>query len=124
MLYKIKGNRFYISDPAKGLDIVKEIEFVEKWISSKADGVPTGIVLTLEPTPAFYNNAYNSDYYQSDKKGFSNIFPYLHPYKKLIIQLILGMLLGSLLQLILPFLSQAVIDTGINTGNIHFITHL
>ncbi|MDD4087256.1 MAG: ABC transporter transmembrane domain-containing protein, partial [Bacteroidales bacterium] len=37
-------------------------------------------------------------------------------------QLILGMLLGSLLQLIFPFLTQSVVDVGINTRDLNFIT--
>ncbi len=37
------------------------------------------------------------------------------------VQLVLGLLLGSLLQLLFPFLTQAVVDVGINTHNISFI---
>jgi len=36
--------------------------------------------------------------------------------------LFLGMLFGSMLQLIFPFLTQSVVDVGINTQNINFIT--
>jgi len=121
VLYKIKSGNFYISDPATGLVKLSQKEFVKKWISSVDSGEQTGIALTLEPTPDFYNNKFNEDYYETDKKGFGNIIPYLYPYKKLIVQLCLGMLLGSLLQLVLPFLSQSVVDTGINTANLHFV---
>jgi len=37
------------------------------------------------------------------------------------VQLAVGLLLGSLLQLIFPFLTQSIVDTGVNTGNIHFV---
>jgi ATP-binding cassette, subfamily B, bacterial len=80
-----------------------------------------GIALTLEPTPSFHNNQYNEDYTEQKSKGFGSIVGYLFPYKKLIVQLMLGMLLGSLLQLILPFLTQSVIDTGVNTSNLPFV---
>jgi ATP-binding cassette, subfamily B, bacterial len=80
-----------------------------------------GIALTLEPTPLFYNNQYNEDYTEQKSKGLGSIVSYLFPYKKLIVQLMLGLLLGSLLQLILPFLTQSVIDTGVNTGNLPFV---
>jgi ATP-binding cassette, subfamily B, bacterial len=80
-----------------------------------------GIALVLEPTPLFYNNQYTEDYTEQKSKGFGSIVSYLYPYKKLIVQLILGLLLGSLLQLILPFLTQSVIDTGVNTGNLPFV---
>ena len=36
-------------------------------------------------------------------------------------QLFVGLLLGSLIQLILPFLTQSIIDVGINTRNVNFI---
>ncbi len=121
VLYKTKTNRFYISDPAIGLVNYNKKEFEKKWLSNKIDTENTGIVLTLEPTHVFYNNPYSNDFFEAENKGFSKILPYIYPYKKLIIQLCLGMLLGSLLQLLSPFLSQAVIDTGVNTGNIHFV---
>jgi ATP-binding cassette, subfamily B, bacterial len=80
-----------------------------------------GIALVLEPTPLFYNNQYDEDYTEQKSKGFGSIISYIFPYKKLIVQLMLGLLLGSLLQLILPFLTQSVIDTGVNTGNLPFV---
>ncbi len=123
------GMEFHISDPATGLVKLFQKEFEQKWISANISSTSSpkgeiegaGVALTLEPTPSFYSNNYSSDFYETDKKGFANIWPYLFPYKKLIIQLGLGMLLGSLLQLLLPFLSQSVIDTGVNTANIHFV---
>ncbi|GGI28663.1 ABC transporter transmembrane domain-containing protein [Pedobacter mendelii] len=36
-------------------------------------------------------------------------------------QLFVGLGVGSLLQLILPFLTQSIVDTGINTRNLNFI---
>lgn len=33
----------------------------------------------------------------------------------------LGVILGSLLQLVFPFLTQSVVDVGINTQNIQFV---
>jgi len=121
VLYKIKKNSFYISDPGKSLLRYTEKEFTEKWISSRAENVNTGISLTLEPTPLFFKGEYDEDFYEQKSKGFGNIISYLFPYKKLIVQLMLGLLLGSLLQLILPFLTQSVIDTGINTSNLPFV---
>ena len=121
VLYKIKNDHYFISDPAKGLIKYSEEEFRQDWLSSKDSHESTGIALTLEPTAEFHNNKYHGELYEEKKKGFSTIFPYLYPYKKLILQLCLGMLLGSLLQLVLPFLSQSIVDTGINTANIHFV---
>jgi ATP-binding cassette, subfamily B, bacterial len=121
VLYKLKKNAFYISDPGKSLLKYTEVEFVQQWLSHNESNEKTGIALSLEPTPLFYNNQYNEDYTEQKNKGFGSIISYLYPYKKLIVQLMLGLLLGSLLQLILPFLTQSVIDTGVNTSNLPFV---
>lgn len=59
----------------------------------------------------------------TDKKsfGFAFLFRYLIPYKSFVIQLAIGLLAGSLLQLIFPFLTQSIVDVGIQNQNIHFI---
>lgn len=132
VLYKIKKQHFFVADPGRGLLKYQQKEFEQKWISSNHSSsqssqylpptlVGTGVALLLEPTPSFYNNIYNDDYSEDRRKNFSNIIKYLYPYKKLIVQLVLGLLLGSLLQLVFPFLTQSIVDTGINTGNLHFI---
>lgn len=42
-------------------------------------------------------------------------------YKRYIFQIILGLLTGGFLSLILPFISQAIVDEGIGTGNLNFV---
>jgi ATP-binding cassette subfamily B protein len=76
--------------------------------------------LLSETTPVFYKNK-SVEQNHTDKIGFGSVFAYFKNHKKLIIQLILGLLAGSMLQLILPFLTQSVVDTGIQTRNINFI---
>ena len=128
VLYKMRrsllrrDDSYFIADPGKGLINYGQKEFLQHWLSTNENDENCGIALLLEPTPAFYSNEYNDDYSETVNKGFGNLIKYLYPYKKLIVQLIVGLLLGSLLQLIFPFLTQSIVDTGINTGNIHFIT--
>ena len=116
VLYKIKNNKYYLSDPASGLITYDEKEFSKNWFSTKE--LHAGLSLILSPGP---------DFYQIDeeeptlKLGWSKIFTYFYKYKKLFIQLILGMVLGTILSLITPFLTQSVVDIGINTKNISFI---
>lgn len=45
----------------------------------------------------------------------------LKRYSHFFFQLILGLLLGSVLQLILPFLTQSIVDTGIDGRDIGFV---
>ncbi len=49
------------------------------------------------------------------------LWKYLVKYKRFFTQLILGLFLGSLLQLIFPFLTQAIVDTGIQGKDIGFV---
>jgi ATP-binding cassette subfamily B protein len=119
VLYKInrKGEKLFVADPAAGkLKYTKE-EFCNCWLSAKKDGEDKGVVLLLEPTPDFY--AHEDE--PVNRKGFSFLFTYLKPYKNLVFQLFLGLLFGSLLQLIVPFLTQSIVDIGINNQNIGFI---
>ena len=81
-------------------------------ISSRA-----GIVLILEPSPAFYREKGDED----KRLKFSYLLQYLRPYKSYLIQLALAMLTASVLSLILPFLTQSVVDKGIGTGNLSFV---
>ena len=120
VLYKIKNDKFYVSDPAHGLISYRSEEFLKFWIGTNASGAtPEGIALVIEPTPEFYN----TDLENRDGReyNFSFISRYLFKYKKFIFQLVLGLLAGSLLQLILPFLTQSIVDVGIRNQDINFI---
>lgn len=122
VVYKIKKNRVFIADPGLGLAQYSKNDFKQHWISDKEDGTEEGVALLLEPSPAFFN-AEPEEENQPVNNGlaFKNIFRYILPHKRLLLQLMLGLGIGSLLQLFLPFLTQSVVDTGINTANIHFI---
>lgn len=120
VLYKKKKGICYISDPAVGLIEYNQEEFLKFWIGNNAnETTEEGIALLLEPTPRFYQSEFESD----DNKGFGFglLFQYIFPYKSFIIQLIIGLIAGSLLELIFPFLTQSIVDVGIQNQNIHFI---
>ena len=121
VLYKVKKNKLFVADPANGLLTFTQDEFKQSWVSGKSNGQEEGIALLLEPAPAFYENADEIEEKKTSGLAFKNIFNYIFPYKKLVFQLFIGLGVASLLQLFLPFLTQSVVDTGINTGNIHFV---
>ena len=108
-----------IADPMQEKMEMTQSEFLRCWLSSKANGQDTGTVLMLQPTPAFYESEDEGKKVDRDIRYFSR---YLMPYRKQFLQLALGMLIGSLLQLVFPFLTQAIVDTGIRVGNLNFIT--
>jgi len=107
----------FVSDPGKGLVSYTADEFCQHWLSAQAGDHEEGVVLLLEPTPQFYE--------QEDEApttyGFDRVFAYLWQYKRLLAQLVLGLAVGSGLQLLFPFLTQSVVDVGINTQNLSFI---
>ena len=120
VLYKFKKGTYYISDPAIGLIEYNQIEFLKFWIGNNAkETTEEGIALLLEPAPKFYQNEFDID--KNIGFGFGLLLKYIYPYKSFIIQLIIGLLAGSLLQLIFPFLTQSIVDVGIQNQNIHFI---
>jgi len=115
VLYKIKKAKFFLADPANGLVVLTEQDFNRNWITDTEAN--EGIALLLSPTPAFYE--------QDNEKGtevsWGFLLRYLTRYKQLVLQLLFGLGIGSLLQLITPFLTQSVVDIGINTRNLNFV---
>lgn len=116
VLYKVSKGRYYISDPATGLVTYDHKEFASNWYSAKE--LHTGLSLLLSPGPEFYQL---DDEELDLALGWRKMLTYFYRFRRLFMQLILGMLLGTILQLITPFLTQSVVDIGINTKNISFI---
>ncbi|NOQ27513.1 MAG: ATP-binding cassette domain-containing protein [Bacteroidales bacterium] len=123
VVYKITKNRngkilVYVADPGRGLIKFTKEEFMSGWATTKEGGEEKGLCLLLETTPDFYQ----AEDEKINKSGFKFLFSYLRPYKDIITQLFLGLLLGSLLQLVFPFLTQSIVDKGINNQNLSFVT--
>lgn len=118
VVYKIKKGRVYMADPAIGsLDYSQE-EFIASWIGNNADEATSeGVVLIVEPTPKFYQETYEEEV----RYGIGFISKYLLQYKKLLFQLVIGLLGASLLQLVFPFLTQSIVDVGIQNEDLNFI---
>lgn len=117
VVYKINKETLWVADPAVGLVKYKRDEFERNWTSTVVEGKPAGLVLILEPTP----DLFEKENEQEKTHGFTFLLRYFRFYKKYILQLVLGLLLGSCIQLILPFLTQAIIDIGLNNDDLGFI---
>lgn len=120
-----KDDKIIIADPAeKGIISISKQHFLSYWLSSdnntadKPDTAErTGIALLLEPDATFNSQEEDKD----NKVGWGMLTTHLHKQRRFIIQLFLGLLIGSLLQLIFPFLTQNIVDKGINNLDINFI---
>jgi ATP-binding cassette, subfamily B, bacterial len=123
VVHKIEKPRFskkttiHVADPAKNLIEYDSEDFCKGWLAGKTNNEEEGIALLLEPTPRFYEEEGE----KSKGLAIGMLWQYVFRYKNLLLQLCLGLLVGSILQMVLPFLTQSVVDTGIQTRNIHFI---
>ena len=117
VVYKISKDKVWAADPAIGLVKLDRDEFVRNWASTLSEGKPAGLVLIIEPTPALFEKENEKE----STRGFRFLLKYFRLYKKYLFQLILGLLIGSLIQLLIPFLTQSIIDIGINNSDINFI---
>jgi ATP-binding cassette subfamily B protein len=117
---KSKMVTYKISDPAIGLIEYTQEEFLKFWIGQNADrNTEEGIALLLEPAPKFFQTDFDKE--ENSGLGFRLLSQYVLRYKSFLIQLSIGLLASSLLQLIFPFLTQSIVDIGIQNQNIHFI---
>ena len=117
VVYKIRDNKIWASDPAVGHVSITHDEFMKNWASTLTDGKPAGLVLIIEPTPALFEKENEPE----SIHGFRFLLKYFRLYRKYLGKLVLGLLIGSLIQLIIPFLTQSIIDIGLNNNDIRFI---
>lgn len=109
--------QIHVADPSHGLITYSRQEFTRDWLNGDPHA---GIALLLETTPRFFDEPEEQGVHSL---GFGQLFDYLLSarYRRLLVQLVLGLFVGSLLQLILPFLTQSIVDVGINTQNLNFV---
>ena len=115
-------DKLVIADPANGLIKLDKQEFLKQWISTAENGTGKGTTLLLETTPLFREREFTDDEQVEKRKiGSDYLFSYIREHKSYFFQILLGLLIGSILQLIFPYLTQSIVDTGINTQNLNFI---
>ena len=115
VIERIKNDTAYVIDPAAGRLRYTRKEFEQKWAVTEEK---KGYVLLLEPTfekpkkrPNSKESNYNIKYYLS----------YFRTFKKYYTLVGFIFFAGIVLQFMLPFLSQTMIDQGINLQNIQLI---
>lgn len=118
VLLEIKYNKrkktyiFKIADPSFGITIISEEEFKEKFIISNNKGV----VLLLTPDDNFEKTAI-----QNEKLDLNYIKSVLTQNRKGLIYIFLMLLIGSVISVIFPFLTQELIDNGVNKKNYNVV---
>jgi len=117
VIYKIHRGKIEIADPAHGLMTYKTDEFVKHWVG---DGNDEGLLLLLETTPDFYRETSDTAP-EANKRNIYFIYNYIKLHRKFFVQLLMGLIAGSFLQLIFPFLTQSIVDIGVQNRDINFI---
>ena len=117
VVHKIAKNKVHVSDPDKGLLTYTKKQFCQAWENEDYDN--EGVAMLLEVTPHFYE--LSDDSAEQKKLDFFFYLKYVIPHYKMIVQLGIGLLVMSVFSLISPFLTQAMMDQGIQQSNIQFV---
>jgi ATP-binding cassette subfamily B protein len=115
VVYKISRRYVWVADPAHGKVRLTRSQFMASWCSDGDEGIALG----LEPTP---NMSQHGAPYQSTTLSWSGLLSYVTPYRRLILQFLVGILVGLAFQVVFPFLSQSLIDVGVQQNNLSFVT--
>jgi ATP-binding cassette subfamily B protein len=113
VVFKKSNKHIWIADPAHGKIKMTHSSFRQQY---ESDG-GMGVAILLEPTPEFY--AQEGD--KSNYAGFGFLLKYLRPYRQLVWQLIFGLIFTSAVQFLFPFITQSIVDTGIENQDLDFI---
>ncbi len=113
VVFKITKKHIWIADPGRGKVKMGYAEFQRHWVSD----VGQGVAILFETTPEFF--AQEGE--KVNRSGFGFLLRYLRPYRRLIWQLLLGLLVAGVIQFLFPFLTQSIVDIGIENQDLHFI---
>lgn len=121
VLYDVKQHKltkkwtYFVANPAYGKHGFSESSFEKYWLNGD-----TGIVIAVEPQEEFYGKK------PVNEKHSLTCFArkYVWPFRWELSQSALSMLFGMLLALVTPFLTQAMVDDGINMRNMGLILNI
>lgn len=106
-----KKYKFHIADPAYGIIKLNLQEFETSFISIENIGIAM----------FFQTNKNFIPHKKKKKTSVKFAFSYLSPYKKKLTLMFILLLFGTMITLIFPFLTQNLIDKGINLKDINII---
>ena len=115
VIYAITKTHVKIVDPAKGKISLRINEFTSRWINDEVRN--EGLILAIEPTRKFKDIELDS----SEMSWKTLLWPYVAKEKKSIFYLLLILIFTTAIQVIVPFLTQSIVDRGINYQDVDFI---
>lgn len=115
VLYKVvRGQVFYIADPAHGIIKLNRDQFMKFW----TDYEEKGHVLLLEPLRHFTSQRAEKS---RKGKGLSFVGQYLSRQKLKLLLLVLLIFATGIIQLVFPYLTQMIVDRGIYLNDPSFV---
>lgn len=114
-----RNGKLKLADPGSGMINLNKKDFLQHWASTETENnEQAGTALLFEPTSSFYQQEDEKE----NKLNWSRVLQYLKQSHAQITQVFIALFIASLLQLIFPFLTQSIVDTGINTQNLQYVT--
>lgn len=114
VIYKVEKDKIYVADPAIGKVNYSFQEFTNEWTHNE-DG--EGFALLLTPTDNLGKNIPS----RSDVTSNWSLTKYIKPHTMQFVWLLLLLLVASLISLVLPFMTQAIVDKGIQNKDISLL---
>lgn len=121
VLYDVKQHKltkkwtYFVANPAYGKHGFSESSFEKYWLNGD-----TGIVIAVEPQEEFYDKKPVKEKHSLTRFARK----YVWPFRWELSQSALSMIFGMLLALVTPFLTQAMVDDGINMRNMGLILNI
>ncbi len=107
-----------ILEPGKGVYKMNVFEFIRRWAGEKTPGqMQRGMVLLLTPVPG----RLRPDGQTNGKLSWKLIFQYFKRNRRQVWQLILTLVITSFLTISFPFLTQSLVDAGIENKDLNYI---
>lgn len=119
VVYKYKRRHFFIADPAIGKIKVSEKDFLD--FTLKEGDLHFVHAIIAKPGPGFSDNLKSPNQLAS---SFKFIATQIRKFKFLYWLLAWGILLGMVTQFLLPFFTKNIVDYGIQSKSLEYITYL
>ncbi|MCR5713494.1 MAG: peptidase domain-containing ABC transporter [Bacteroidales bacterium] len=109
----------YVADPARGRIRYTQHEFLTAWLGEQYGNDQKGPCLMLEPLPAFFER---TDTEERAPGAWRFLFGYLRSFMPYVLQLWSGFVVTALIAFAVPFLTQIMVDQGIEHRNLSLLT--
>ncbi|MCQ2203836.1 MAG: peptidase domain-containing ABC transporter [Bacteroidales bacterium] len=117
VLYGFEEGRYYVADPGCGKRVLTRKELCESWTQDKTEETD-GVVLMLKKTDRTGKMVLEE---KDEKSALGLLSEYFKKYKKELLWIGICLVIAGTVQLVLPFLTQSIVDVGIEKKDVSVI---